>query len=67
MKRFSDYFKIMMLISLIMLVCFILSTPQIFDMPDSVGSACATFAFIFWFAGVMAPDHEKYKENSNRR
>jgi hypothetical protein len=59
MKKFSSYFKAMMMVSLFLLVCFILSMPQFINVPN-VGAACATFSFIFWFAGVMAPDHEKY-------
>jgi hypothetical protein len=23
---------------------------------------CTVWAFIFWYAGMMAPDHEKYKD-----
>lgn len=60
MRKFSKYFKTMMMFSLIMVVCFVLSTPQVFNMSDSVSAACATFAFIFWFVAMMAPDHEKY-------
>lgn len=31
-------------------------------------AVCAVFTtitFVFWFAGVMAPDHEKYKYQGN--
>lgn len=67
MKKFSNYFKTMMMFSIIMVVCFILSTPQVFNLPSEAGAASATFAFIFWFVAMMAPDHEKYKENTDRR
>jgi hypothetical protein len=48
-----------------MVVCFILTTPSFFNIPD-MGAITAIFAFIFWFVAMMAPDEEKYQEHSRR-
>jgi len=66
MKKFSNHYKFCMLFAGLSVVCAILAP---------LPSICAIFTtttFIFWFAGVMAPDNEKYaehihKENKHRR
>ena len=65
MKKYTSYFKTMIMMSLIMVVCFILTTPQFINVPD-MGAITATFAFIFWFVAMMAPDEEKYVEHNRR-
>lgn len=65
MKKYTSYFKIMIILSVVMIWCFILSTPSFFNIPD-MGAITAIFAFIFWFAAMMAPDEEKYQEHSRR-
>lgn len=65
MKKFSQYFKAMMLLSLVFLVLFVMSMPQFVNAPE-MGAITAIMSFIFWFGGVMAPDHEKYEENKRR-
>jgi hypothetical protein len=57
MKKFSKYFWTCMVIAIISLVCGVLIAMR-------SPTACAVLtviAFIAWYAGVMAPDHEKYK------
>lgn len=54
MKKYSRYFKILMVLAVLSAICTIVS-----PLP-SVMALFATITFIFWFAGVMAPDDEKY-------
>ena len=58
MKKYSVYFYTMMTLALLCaIVTYNLAT-------IGYGSACAittVLTFIFWFAGVMAPDNEKYR------
>jgi len=65
MKSYSQYFKVMMLLSLVFVVLFVLCMPQFVNVPE-LGAITAVMAFVFWFAGVMAPDHEKYEEHRRR-
>ena len=65
MKKYTDYFKIMMGVSFILMVCFILCTPQIFCLPDA-GAAAAVGSMFTFIAAIMAPDHEKYEEHKRR-
>jgi hypothetical protein len=65
MKKYTSYFKTMIMMSLIMVVCFILTTPSFFNIPD-MGAITGIFAFLFWFAAVEAKDHEKYQEHNRR-
>jgi len=65
MKKHSQYFKTMMLLSLLFVVLFVLSMPQFVNVPE-MGAITAIMAFVFWFGGIMAPDHEKYEEHKRR-
>ena len=59
MKQYSNYFWIMMVVSFIFLVLSIMAFRA--EQPEwSVISISA--GFVTWFAGIMAPDHEKYKQ-----
>ena len=64
MKKLSNYYKFCMLFAVLSAVCAIVA-----PLP-SVCAVFTTITFIFWFAGVMAPDHEKYvsdyKEHKRR-
>ena len=65
MKNYSKSFRNMMLLSLVWLGVFILCMPQFVDTPE-LGAISAIMAFGFWFGGIMAPDHEKYKQHKRR-
>jgi len=65
MEKYSGYFKVMMLLSLLFMVLFVMSMPQFVNVPE-LGAITAIMSFTFWFGGVMAPDHEKYEENKRR-
>ena len=57
MKKYSNYYKIMMVIAIIsgVLACIV---------PNSTGAVILSVcSFILWYAGVMAPDNEKYKQH----
>jgi len=58
MKKYSIYFYVMMLLSL-------LSGLGTYNLGISkhygASAVMATITFIFWFAAVMAPDNEKYR------
>ena len=66
MKKYSQYFKNMMITSIVFLILFILCMPQFVDTPE-MGAITITLSFVFWFAGIMAPDNEKYKKHGRRR
>lgn len=65
MKKFSKYFKTMMLLSLVWFVIFVLCMPQFVNTPE-MGAVSVVMSFIFWFGGAMAPDNEKYTEHTRR-
>lgn len=54
MKKFSNYYKFCMLFAGLSVVCAILA-----PLP-AVCAIFTTITFVFWFAGIMAPDNEKY-------
>ena len=55
MKKFSRYFWTMMVLAGASTYCAL-------AVPSATGSAILfVVAFIFWYAGIMAPDNEKYK------
>lgn len=58
MKRYSGYFYSMMFASLFTGLLGLLLIAKGHPSPSAV---MLVFSFIFWFAGVMAPDNEKYK------
>ena len=59
MKKYSNYY----------IICMVLAVMAVFQaivVPSP--TACAIFctiAFISWYAGVMAPDEEKYKQTKS--
>lgn len=56
MKKYSNYFKRMMIYFLVSMILAIFIT-------DPTGSAIMfVLAFVFWYAAIMAPSHEKYKD-----
>lgn len=58
MKKYSVYFYIMMLLSLLSgLVAYSLAS----DTHYAASAVMSTITFIFWFAAVMAPNNEKYR------
>ena len=58
MKKYSVYFYIMMLLSLLSgLGAYTLAS----NMHYAASVVMTTITFIFWFAAVMAPDNEKYR------
>lgn len=59
MKKYSQYFKNMMTTSVVFLILFI---PCMISNSPTLGAITIVMSFIFWFVGVMSPDHEKYKE-----
>jgi len=59
MKQYSNYFWIMMIVAFICLVLSIMAFRAV--QPEWSVIAIST-SFVFWFAGIMAPDHEKYKQ-----
>ena len=65
MKQYSNYFKTMMLLSLMCFVLFVMCMPQFVNTPD-LGAVTIIMSFLFMFGALMAPDKEKYKENKRR-
>jgi hypothetical protein len=61
MKRHSVYFKVMMTIALIMLAAFVLLL--VLAVLPGLAALFCVFSFITWYAGIMAPDHEKYVQS----
>ena len=58
MKKYSVYFYIMMLLSLLAgLGAYTLASHTHY----AASAVMATITFTFWFAAVMAPDNEKYR------
>lgn len=57
--KLSTYYKILMILSVIcaLSASFILIKHSY----PGVGAILYATSFIFWYAGVMAPDNEKYK------
>ena len=59
-KKYSNYFYKCMILALATAICSYIT----FTMKEPSGTLSAiliVITFLFWFAGVMAPDHEKYK------
>lgn len=63
MKKYSRYFKTMLFSALVFwfggVFTVTLGSPNFSAVLFTVG-------FILWFAGVMAPDHEKYVKPKNK-
>lgn len=59
MKTYSNYYKIMMIIAGI---CLLLSIMAFRAIQPEWSVISISTSFVFWFAGIMAPDHEKYKQ-----
>ena len=56
MKKYSNYFKRMMMYFLVLVVLgAIISVVEL-------SAICFVFAFVCWFGAVMAPANEKYKD-----
>jgi len=62
-RKYSTYYKVMILLSLFALydaiVVLCLGLP-------AASAILFTISFILWYAGVMAPDTEKYKKPINK-
>lgn len=58
MKK-SNYYKIMMCVAFLSAVTTVLS---IYLKLGGTAAVFISITFIFWFAAVMAPDSEKYKQ-----
>jgi len=58
MKKYSSYFKALMVFALISLIVTIAGIKS--NIPISACAITLVCAFIFWFTGIMAPDDEKY-------
>lgn len=56
-KRYSNYFKECMAVAIVALIGSIILGMIGFT---ALSVAAGVFSFTSWFAGVMAPDHEKY-------
>jgi len=59
MKQYSNYFWIMMIVALI---CLVLSIMALRAIQPEWGVIAISSSSVFLFAGIMAPDHEKYKQ-----
>jgi hypothetical protein len=57
MKKYSNYFKICMVLAIATAVC-----AYIAPLAELCVIMCVV-SFLFWYAGIMAPDHEKYKQD----
>lgn len=57
MKKYTKYFKRMMLVALIFLA---LAVASMLDKEPTLCAICIVVSFIMWFGGVMAPDGEKF-------
>ena len=55
--KYTNYFRFMMFVSLIFLGGAI---EAYLEMLPSLCACFSVISFIFWFAGIMAPDSEKY-------
>jgi hypothetical protein len=56
--KYSNYFKLMMFISLMFLGA---SIEAYLERMPTLCALTSVLTFIFWYAGIMAPDSEKYK------
>ena len=57
MKKYTNYFKSMQMVAL----AFGLTAVSAgYEHLSAICALCTAFWFAFWFAGVMAPDSEKY-------
>ena len=61
MKKHSSYFWKCMALAIASLVCTVIGFE--FNSP-TLSAIMFTIGFIFWFAGIMAPDHEKYSKGN---
>lgn len=57
--KYTNYFRGMMIASLFFLGLSITSFQE--NMP-SLSAVLSVLTFLFWYAGVMAPDNEKYTQ-----
>lgn len=57
MKKYTKYFKRMMLVALIFLA---LAVASMLDKEPTLCAICIVVSFIMWFGGVMAPHSEKF-------
>lgn len=55
--KYSTYFKIMMILSVFFLG---LSIESFLENMPSLCAVLSVLTFLLWYAGVMAPDSEKY-------
>lgn len=55
--KYSNYFKVLMMLSLFFAGC--AANACLENMPTFCAVLCI-LSFCFWFAGIMAPDSEKY-------
>ncbi len=68
MKKYSNYFKVLVTFSVVLFLLFILSLPQFINEPTAAAAAI-TFSFIFGYAAIMTPNHERLSKkyyNSKR-
>ena len=56
--KYSNYFKIMMTLSVFFLG---LAVESYLETMPTLCACFSVLSFIFWFGGIMAPDNEKYK------
>ena len=61
MKKYSNYFKALVTFSVVLFLLFILSLPQFMNEPTAAAAAI-TFSFIFGYAAIMTPNHERFSE-----
>lgn len=60
MKKYSAYFWWMMILSMLFTLVGYNLVKQV---EYGAATVCFTIGFVFWFAGVMAPNNEKYKRS----
>jgi hypothetical protein len=60
MKKYSAYFWWMMILSLLFAF---MGLNYVKTINYGASAVCFTIGFVFWFAGVMAPNNEKYKRS----
>jgi len=62
MKKYSNYFYTMMCLALI---GWFAGYVLVRTVNYGASAVMFTIGFIFWFAGSLAPDEEKYKQKKN--
>jgi len=63
--KYTNYFRSLMFIALIFTGSAV--TAYFERTLPLVCAICTVFGFIFWYAGVMAPDSEKYSDEYKKR